>query len=140
MTLDPSLRAKDLMNDRLVSVREEDRVDDVLDTFVRERIHSAPVLDGSGALVGMITQTDVLFGMMTRSDERESDRRLRVREVMTSPAVSTVEETSLEDLCRMMSQMRIHRIPVIRDKQVVGIVSSLDVCGLVGGQPPRHED
>jgi len=51
-----------------------------------------------------------------------------VRAIMTSPAISADEETSISDLCRIMWNLRIHRVPILRDGKVTGLVSSMDLC------------
>ena len=56
---------------------------------------------------------------------------LRVRDVMTSPAVCADEETDIADLCRLMWSMRINRVPIVRDGRVAGVVSSMDLCHAV---------
>jgi CBS domain-containing protein len=56
-----------------------------------------------------------------------------VREIMTSPAVSATETTEVRVLCELMHRLRIHRVPIVRKDRLVGIVSSLDVCGAIAG-------
>lgn len=51
-----------------------------------------------------------------------------VSEIMTSPAISADEETPLVDLCRIMWNLRIHRVPILRNGRVTGLVSSMDLC------------
>ena len=63
--------------------------------------------------------------------------RMPVSAIMTSPAISADENTPLRDLCHVMWNLRIHRIPVVRGGRVTGLVSSLDLCraildGLLG--------
>jgi len=126
--------AKDLMRGRVLTLREEDPVDRAVDLLVGEHIHGAPVVDGDGGLVGVVSQLDLYFGTMTRTSERDPAdpaEPLKVRDVMTSPAVSAAEDTTVADLCRLMYKLRIHRVPIVRGNKVVGIVSSLDVCGAV---------
>ena len=50
-------------------------------------------------------------------------------DLMTSPAVSTDEETEIAGLGRMMQRLRIHRVPIVKHGKVTGIVSSLDLVG-----------
>ena len=50
---------------------------------------------------------------------------------MTSPAVSVGEATNIADLCRMMHKLRIHRVPVVRQHKIIGMISSLDICAAV---------
>jgi CBS domain-containing protein len=129
--------AKDLMRGDVLTLREEDLVEQAVDALVGEHFHGAPVVDAHGTFVGVISQLDLYFGTMTRSPDADSEAgsgggsAVRVRDVMTSPAVSATEDTTVVDLCRMMFKLRIHRIPIVRGTKVVGIVSSLDVCEAV---------
>lgn len=131
------MQVKDLMRTRVLTVRETDPVEDVVDILVREHIHGAPVVDESGRLVGVVSQLDIYFGTMTRARESESDAggeqqgKLRVEEIMTAPAVSADEEMDIKDLCRMMYRLRLHRVPIVAQGKITGIVSSLDICNAV---------
>ena len=61
----------------------------------------------------------------------ETPRKITVREIMTSPAVSIEEATDVKSLCELMWKLGIHRMPVLREGRVTGIVSSLDVCNAI---------
>jgi len=54
--------------------------------------------------------------------------RMPVSAIMTSPAISAEESTPLRDLCHVMWNLRIHRIPIVRGGKVTGLVSSMDLC------------
>ena len=47
----------------------------------------------------------------------------------TPPPAAPTEDTEVRSLCRLMHKLRIHRVPITRDGEVTGIISSLDVCG-----------
>jgi CBS domain-containing protein len=131
------MRVKDLMETEVLTVKAEDLVEDLLDALVGKRIHGAPVVDDSGALVGIVSQLDIVFSTMTRAGDEDPGRQrerkaaLRVGEIMTSPAVSVGEASRIADLCKMMHKLRIHRVPVVRQNKVVGMISSLDICAAV---------
>jgi CBS domain-containing protein len=131
------MRAKDLMSTDVITVREDDSLEDLVELMIGEHIHGAPVVDADGRLVGIVTQQDIFFGSMTKGAEAfdaSSGRvrnRLRVRDIMTAPAVSVAEETDVDSLCELMHRLRIHRLPVVCSGTVTGIVSSLDICGAI---------
>lgn len=131
------MRVKDLMETEVLTVKTDDPVEDLLDALVGKHIHGAPVVDESGALIGMVSQLDIYFGTMTRSGETGGGRRkkrsarLTVGEIMTAPAVSVGESAKIPDLCKMMHKLRIHRVPVVRHRRVIGMISSLDICAAV---------
>jgi CBS domain-containing protein len=121
--------AKDLMRREVFTIRDDQSVADLTELLVREHIHGVPVVDRTGRLVGMVTQQDVFFDSTTKGGAPGQGRT--VGDLMTSPAVVAAEETEIEALCRMMCRLRIHRVPITRDAEIAGIVSSLDVCRAV---------
>lgn len=136
------MNARDLMQTAVPTLREDTPLAEACDLFLEENVNGAPVVDAAGRLVGVVTQQDVFFGTLGRPLRGAERRlagfgpddpiwRLRVRDVMTSPAVCANEDTDIEELCRLMWSMRIHRIPIVRDGVVAGVVSSMDLCHAV---------
>ena len=131
------MRARDLMQTEVVTIREDSHVDLLCDLFQVAHVHGVPVLNAMGELVGIVSEEDVIFGTMGLPDEEPPARGdddgagVRVRDIMTSPAVCATEETDIVELCRMMWGMRIHHIPIVLDGKVTGIVSSLDLARAV---------
>ncbi len=64
------------------------------------------------------------------SDQHRSPdpMEMPVSAIMTSPAISADENTPLSDLCRIMWNLRIHRVPILREGKVTGLVSAMDLC------------
>jgi len=125
--------ARELMQGQVITVTEEDSLEDVSHRLQQEHVHGAPVASPDGELVGFVTQGDVLFGSLgMATTEPDSKRaRLRVRDVMTSPAVAADEDTPIADLCRIMWRLRLHALPIVNDGRISGIVSSLDLARAV---------
>jgi CBS domain-containing protein len=122
------------MRREVFTIGEDQTVEELIDLLLREHIHGVPVVNRAGALVGVVTQQDAFFSAATlaRREGETASRaapRLRVADLMTSPAVSATEDTDILGLCEMMHRLRIHRVPIVREGRVTGIVSSLDVCG-----------
>ena len=129
--------AGDLMSKEVLTIYEDQQLAEILDLFLKEHIHGAPVLDRRDRLVGIVTQQDLFFATMTRSDgavgpDSEAFQSLVVGDIMTSPAVSAGESTPIKNLCRMMHRLRIHRVPIVQDGRVTGLISSIDICGVLG--------
>ena len=51
-----------------------------------------------------------------------------VSSIMTAPAIAAEEDTPVTELCRLMWSLRIHRLPILRQGKVTGLVSSMDLC------------
>jgi CBS domain-containing protein len=126
--------ARDLMRKEVLTIEAGESVATLMDVLVREHVHGLPVVDERGRLVGMVTQQDIFFANVTldrqgnSSDGGEPSPEIKVRDIMTSPAVSADEDTEVLSLCKMLTRLRIHRVPIVRDGKITGIISSLDIC------------
>jgi len=96
-------------------------------------ITGLPVVDAGGSLVGVISQTDLLFvggGAVGRAIRAQATG-IRVGELMTSPAVTVSMTTSLEEAARVMRDGHIHRVVAVdEDGRPVGVLSAMDFVDL----------
>lgn len=135
------MKVSDVMTSKVISVLPSDRIADAVRLMLDNRISGLPVIDTRSALVGMVTEGDLLRRIETGTtrhrprwlqfllspgrlaDEYAHTHGRRVDEVMTCDVVSTTEGTSLDTVVQLMEQHGVKRLPVIRDGKVVGIVS-----------------
>jgi CBS domain-containing protein len=122
--------AGDLMHTDVATVREDVPVGDLCDMLQQAHVNGLPVLGVDGQLIGIVTEQDVLYGTMGGREGADGSPLL-VRDIMTSPAVCATEDTEVVELCHLMWGMRIHRIPIVREGQVVGLVTALDLIRAV---------
>jgi CBS domain-containing protein len=124
------------MRCEVFTIRDDRPLSELIDLLVREHINSCPVVGDDEELLGIVTQQDVFFSAVTRDLAESCGREphagrgtcdLRVRDLMTSPAVSATEETEVLGLCRMMHRLRLHSVPIVKAGRVTGIISSLDI-------------
>jgi len=132
------MQVRELMRHEVVRIREEATLGEMCDLFQQHHIHGAPVVDAAGHLVGFVSQEDVLFGGMGGPTSRQDDA-LRARDIMTSPAVTATEETDVVEVCRLMWRLRIHHLPIVRGREIVGILSAMDLCRAVSEGTIRVE-
>ena len=91
------------------------------------RISGLPVVDWTGALVGVISQTDLLHA---RATQEWWDRwpGLTVRHLMTQPALSVDQDASLDDAVALLERHGVHRLVVVdADGAPVGVLSTSDL-------------
>ena len=60
MTVSTHVRAKDLMQTDVTTLSAEDTITEAIRVFEEERIHGAPVVDGQGRLVGVLSASDIV--------------------------------------------------------------------------------
>lgn len=121
MTLDP------------VVVGVDAPVEDAERLMRERRVSGLPVVDRRGAVVGVISQTDVLDdgGIPMALLLRRKPSGLRVGELMTSPAVVVGMTTALVEAARLMRDQRIHRVVAIDDDgRPIGILAASDFVAL----------
>jgi CBS domain-containing protein len=92
------------------------------------RVSGLPVVDWSGAVVGLISQIDLLHARTTES-LWSAWPGLSVKHLMTSPAVSVSAGTTVDDAARLMEQQRIHRLVVVGadGERPIGVLSLTDL-------------
>lgn len=91
-----------------------------------------PVVEDGGAVVGVISQTDLLRDgtSVTRPTSRQITR-LHVADVMTSPAITVDVETPLVEAAKLMQDKMIHRVVAVsKAGHAVGVLSSMDFVRL----------
>ena len=129
--------ARDIMTRKVATATPSMSIDDLCEIFQTRNIKGVPVVDAAGRLMGIVTESDVVFGGLGRgkgSFASPAEGKLpgpgptTVGEIMTEPAISAEEETPVEKLAELMWKMRIHRLPICQKGMLTGIVSSLDIC------------
>jgi CBS domain-containing protein len=96
-------------------------------------ISGLPVIGSDGSVVGVISQTDVIEDgtIPTAILLRRKPSGLRVGELMTSPAITVTETTSLIEAARRMRDDRIHRVVAVDDHgRPAGVLSASDFVAL----------
>ncbi len=155
---DARLRAKDLMERGIATVRADVSTAELARTFDDAGVSGLPVVDENGRLLGVVSRTDLTraladeseeavlrdpsteleagFGAEERSSEDElpsPDLResgpspLRARDLMSDSVITASEDETAGELAARMLEHRIHRLVVLRGRQVVGIVSATDL-------------
>ena len=120
--------AGEVMSSPAITLRRGDSVRRAIRVLYRHDITAAPVLGDHGELVGMVSEIDLLCGAFTPPGVSAPRT---VADVM-SRQVSTVEDTTdARVLTDLMIAKRIKSVPVLRDEQVVGMVSRRDLMALL---------
>jgi CBS domain-containing protein len=127
------LLVADVMTIDPVVVQVDASIEDAAGLLSANSISGLPVVDGGGALVGVISQTDLVAVMESPIGRlvRTGLSGLRVGELMSSPALTVPLTTSLGEAARLMLDARVHRLVAIDDAgHAVGVLSAIDFVSL----------
>jgi CBS domain-containing protein len=158
------------MTKDVISVKVNGSVKDAWLAFMEADISGAPVLDDSGALVGVLSMTDIFRSIMERlekarllrqattSADTQSDvDRDEVRDlslVIRAIAETTIgsilpkdqkvitlsPDDSFDRALHLIAEHNINRLPVVRGNEVVGIVTRQDIIWQIAGRPAPSQD
>ena len=114
--------AKDFMTKDVVTVEIPSSRDDVLRILKRTGISGVPVVKG---------EEKKLLGIVTRKDILRKPEETQIALLMTSDPLTIGPETEIAEAARIMTEMRIRRLPVIDNGNLVGILSASDIISAV---------
>jgi CBS domain-containing protein len=135
------MRAHQIMTRKVVAVTPEQTVLQAANLMLENHVSGLPVLDQTGAVVGIVSEGDFLrrsemgtsrkrnrllsfiFGHGCEAEDYVHEHGRRVSEVMTPSPITIGEDASLSDIVSVMERNKIKRVPVVRHGKLTGIVS-----------------
>lgn len=146
--------AKDIMTSDVICAREDMTVQQLAHLLKEHRITGAPVVDETGALVGVVSMTDIILKDEIFGEEPvlDSDYHTqieiqddalwndfapddledrRVGDIMSPEAITAQQDAPIEELAGMMCSHRIHRVIILKGDRLSGIVSTTDILKAV---------
>lgn len=138
----------DIMTTDVITVKRETTVRELAEIFKERHIGSLPVVDDSGAPIGIVTESDLieqgrslhiptvisLFDwVIPLGGEKSLQRDLQritaqnVGEIFSSELVSITPDAPVSAAADLMSSRRLNSLPVLQEGKLVGIVSRIDI-------------
>jgi CBS domain-containing protein len=143
------MKAHDVMSSPVITVKPTASVKDTAKLFLERHISGVPVVDDRGKLVGMVSEGDLMRRSESGTEQQRSwwlvlmasDQHLaadyikahasRVADVMTAKAITATPDTPLNEIAETLEQNGIKRLPIVRDGQLVGIVSRVNLVQVI---------
>lgn len=117
------MRVREWMSPDPITVERGTAVDEVLQLISERGIRHVPVVDANGAVVGMVSDRDV---MRISGTDRDPDGETTADGVMSAPVHTVTADATIADAARTMLSRRINGVPVVEDDKLVGLVTSSD--------------
>jgi len=143
------MRAHQIMSRHVITIGPDAPVISAIKTMLSHHISALPVVDAAGRLVGIVSEGDFLrrnelgtekkrgrwLGLLVGADRAAFDfarqNGRKVSQVMSTAPITIDEDTSLEQIVRLMEARGIKRLPVMRQEQIVGMVTRTDFLSAI---------
>jgi len=134
-----------IMTRMVVTIGPDTAVSDVAKVMLENHISAVPVLDRAGALVGIISEGDLLRRSEVGTERRRSrwmelgfsnahlaadyvkEHGRKTSDVMTRNVITVHPETEIAEIANILESRHIKRVPVVANGLLVGIVSRTNI-------------
>ena len=150
--------ARDIMTRNEITVSMDMDLHSAALVFAAHGISGAPVIDADRMLVGVVSARDLVRhtarlladapspAKFTRAElntlaelrhdfESQHGTALKIMDIMTPYAVSASEETPAVELAQIMCREKVHRVLILDEGRLTGIVTSMDLVRAVANSP-----
>jgi CBS domain-containing protein len=135
----------------VVTVKPSSSVREVAKIFLERRISAVPVVDDQDRLMGIVSEGDLMHRSEAGTERRHSwwlrafmsnealaaeyskAHARKVADVMTRQVITAAPDTPLHEIAALLERNAIKRVPIVKDGQVVGIVSRANLIQAVAG-------
>lgn len=135
------MRARDVMTSPVVTLRPDAPVHAAAALLCSHGFTAAPVVNATGALVGIATESDLVRGRIVPDGwvvPPEPDPT--VGQVMTPAPAAMRPEDDLADVVALMLDAHTRSVPIVDDGKLVGIVTRRDVLRVVARRELTSDD
>lgn len=119
-----SLKVEDVMVEDVITIEPDATVKKAV-SLMNENEIGCLIVVKQGKAVGIVTERDMLSRVLSLGRDPE---RTRVVEVMSAPLVVAEPKMELEEAARLMFKMKVKKLPVVSDSQLVGLITLTDVA------------
>ena len=134
------------MTKPVITIKPDMPVPEALNLMRIEKVRRFPIVDKSRNLVGIVSINDLLNASPSQATSLSMWEinyllsKITVKEIMKENVITTTENTPLEEAARIMADKKIGCLPVIRNDEVVGIITETDLfkifLELMGAREP----
>ena len=108
----------------IVKIREDSSIAAAANTITDEKIGAILVEDAGGAIVGILSERDIVRGMGPHGADLHD---VRVSELMTRDLIRCAPEDTVNEAMAIMTERHIRHLPVFDGDSLVGLISIRDL-------------
>ena len=119
---------KDVMSSPVVTMDENAVSNQAAVAMDKNDLGAVIVTNKAGKSIGIITERDLVVRVLAKNQKPDT---VKAKEIMTTPLVTIEPEASISDAARRMTRLDIRRLGVIYKGNLLGIISSKDILGVM---------
>ena len=128
------LTAKDIMTREVLTANPDAKLIEIIRTLVDNKVSGMPVCDSNTAVIGMISERDIMNFIFDGNVENTT-----VREAMSTTIISFPPDTPIDRICLTMAEKMLRRVPIIENGKLVGIISRRSIIRTVLDIPRKKK-
>jgi len=122
------MMVRDIMSSPVVTIGEDETINKAASNMDMHDLGAVIVQNKAGKSIGIITERDIVIRVVAKNLKPDT---IKAKEIMTTPLVTIEPEANISDAARRMNRLDIRRLGVIYKGNLVGIISSKDVLGVM---------
>lgn len=119
---------KDVMSSPVVTVNEDAASNKVARLMEENELGCVIVTSKDGKPLGIITERDLVIRVLSKNLKPDA---VKAKEIMTSPLVTVEPDATINEAAKKMNRLNIRRLGVLYKGNLVGVVSSKDILGVM---------
>jgi len=148
------LKAKDIMTRDVITVKPDTTVEELARILMKNQISGAPVVDAQERVIGVVTENDLIsknsrlhiptilrlfdayIPLGTSKLETDIKRMTAntVNDICTKEVITVDSEASAEYIATLMTERKIHLLPVLKEGKLAGIIGKKDLIKGFAGE------
>ena len=125
------LKVEEIMETDLFTVQKEDILEFVAEMMDWRKIRFVPVEDTKGNLIGLVTSR-MLLKQFTKRQRLNKQSATTVAEVMQQDLLTVTTETPVLEAIQLMRSKKVGCLPVVKDRELVGMITESNFLNLAG--------
>jgi acetoin utilization protein AcuB len=124
---------RERMSTKPVTIAADVSITEALRVMRQNQVRRLPVLDKEGNMVGIVSEKDLLYAAPSPAtslsiyEMHDLLSRLPVSELMTTDLITVTPDVPLEEAARIMADNKIGGLPVLKNGDLVGIITETDI-------------
>jgi len=119
--------AKDIMNKIVTAAKKNTIGRDLVIKLLSGMYSGLPVVDDKGKVVGVVSEFDLLKAIRNG----KALEQVKAEDIMSKNPICVSENTPVEEVIDLMMKHNIIRVPVVRNDNLVGVISRCDILSSI---------